>query len=268
MSDVATTRPLAVPAWLVPAALDGCLLALFMVSAACFGALLEHPASPVRAALDEPLLRRFVMGLAMGTTSLLLVRSPLGQRSGAHFNPAVTITFWRLGRVAGPTALGYIVAQFVVGASGMLLVSRLLGAGIAAPEVHWVVTRPGASLPVAFAAEAAMTFVLMSVVLRVSQSKRGNRWTAVCAGTLVCLYITFEAPLSGMSMNAARTFASAIAAHDFTAFWLYATAPLLGMLLAAEAFVRSRGARAVHCAKLHHDNEHRCPFRCGWRDAR
>lgn len=264
MSDLVTARARALPTWLVPAALDGTLLGLFMISAACFGALLEHPASPVRQALADPLLRRFLMGLAMGGTSFLLITSPLGQRSGAHMNPGTTLTFWRLGRVPSSTALGYGIAQFVGGALGLALAALVAREALGAPEVHFVATAPGASLPVAFGAEVAMTFVLFSVVLRMSQSARWNRWTAVCPGVLVCLYITFEAPISGMSLNAARTFASAVVAGDFTAFWLYATAPALGMLLAAEWFVRSRGVRAVHCAKLHHMNAHRCPFRCGW----
>jgi aquaporin Z len=252
------------PAWLGFAACDGLLLALFMVAAAFAGTMLELPSSQLRQAIDEPLLRRFLMGLAMGGTAVALIRSPFGKHSGAHFNPATTFTFWRLGRVPPATALGYVAAQFVGGALGMAAGAVLLGPALAAPEVHYVVTAPGPSRWLAFAAEFGMAFVLMSVVLRVSQSARWNRWTGVCAGALVCLFITFAAPISGMSLNPARTFASALFAGDFTAFWLYATAPGLGMLLAAEWFVRRRGASAVHCAKLHHRNEHRCPFRCGW----
>jgi aquaporin Z len=112
-----------------------------------------------------------------------------------------------------------------------------------------------------------MAFTLMSVVLRVSQSA-WNRWTGVIAGGFVCCYITLLAAFSGMSLNPARSFASALVAADFTGFWIYVLAPVAGMLLAARWFVASRGARAVHCAKLHHDNEHACPFRCGWGEAR
>ena len=247
---------------IVAALLDGALLGVFMLSAGLFGALLEAANSPVHEAIDAPLLRRALMGLAMGGTAVLLIRSPLGQRSGAHMNPATTFTFWRLGRVPAAVAVSYVLAQFAGGALGILLAAWLVPA-VATPEVHYVVTRPGAfGLTAAFAAEVAMTFVLMSVVLRVSQSRRWNRHTASFAGGLVALYITFEAPISGMSMNPARTFASAFAARDFTAFWLYLAAPLLGMSLAAELFVR-RGRR-THCAKLHHANETACPFRCGW----
>jgi len=81
---------------------------------------------------------------------------------------------------------------------------------------------------------------------------------------LVAVYITFEAPISGMSMNPARTFGSAYWAHAWTALWIYFTAPPLGMLLAAELYLRIRGAHRVFCAKLHHHNSARCIFRCNF----
>lgn len=263
--DPMGARAAAWPAWLWPAALDGLLLGLFMVAAACFGTWLELPTSPLRAAFDEPWLRRFLMGVAMGATAVALIHSPMGQRSGAHFNPATTLTFLRLGRVAPGVAIGYIAAQCVGGALGLAIAAWGLWPAIAAPEVRYVLPQPGpAGLAAAFATEVAMTFVLMTVVLHVGQSRRLHRWTSACVGTLLCAFITFAAPLSGTSLNPARSFASALVAGDFTALWLYATAPVLGMLLAAEWFVRGRRARTARCAKLHHDNAAPCPFRCGW----
>jgi aquaporin Z len=85
-------------------------LGIFMVSACGFGTLLEYPASPVRQAIPDPLARRALMGLAMGLTAIALVYSPWGKRSGAHLNPAVTWTFWRLGKVAPRDALAYPLA--------------------------------------------------------------------------------------------------------------------------------------------------------------
>jgi aquaporin Z len=248
------------------AVLDGSLLGLFMLSAGTFATLLELPASPVQQWFaGAPGVRRCLMGLAMGATAVALIRSPIGQRSGAHMNPATTLAFLRLGRVPAHTAALYVAAQFGLSVLGLLLARVVLGGALGAPEVGFVATRPGEhGLLAAFAAEAAMAFVLLTAVLHMSQSRRWNRHTALVAGSLVALYITFAAPLSGMSINPARTFASALLARDFTAFWLYATAPVIGMAFAAECFVRRRGARAVRCAKLHHDNAHACVFRCGW----
>src|SRR5919205_2063087 len=182
-------------------------------------------------------------------------------RSGAHNNPAVTLAFYRLGKVKGADALFYALAQFAGGVSGVGAASLLLGDALADAKVNYVVTVPGRfGVAAAFAAEALISFVLMSVVLRASNHARLARWTGLLAGMLVALYIGVESPVSGMSMNPARTLGSAVSANVWTALWVYFAAPLAGMLLAAEAFARA-GARAA-CAKLHHHNRRRCIFNC------
>jgi aquaporin Z len=241
-------------------AIEAALLGSFMVSACVFGTLLEHPASPLHRALPQAWLRRVAMGAAMGLTAIAIIYSPWGKRSGAHINPATTLTFVRLGRVPRVDALFYGAAQFAGAALGVLLASAWLGRWLADPHVRWVVTAPGAHgvLP-AFAAETAMTFVLMWLVLCVSASRHA-RWTGVGVGCLVAAYIALLAPVSGMSLNPARTFGSSVVAHVWDAQWIYWTAPPLGMLLAAELYVRRRGAERVACAKLHHVNRQRCIF--------
>ena len=236
-------------------------LGTFMVSACACAVLLFHPASPVVRGVEGETARRVLMGAAMGLTNVLLVYSPWGMRSGAHNNPAVTLTFYRLGKVKGADAVFYVLAQFAGGAAGVLLAALLLGRAVADPSVNYVVTVPGGlGVAAAFAAEVFISFVLMSVVLRASNHARLARWTGLLAGLLVALYISVESPVSGMSMNPARTFGSAVSAQLWTALWVYFTAPLLGMLLAAEVFARA-GARAA-CAKLHHHNRKRCIFNC------
>src|SRR3954468_6003935 len=94
-------------------AIEGALLGIFMVSACAVTALVEHPASPIRQAIQSALLRRAIIGLAMGATALLLIYNPLGKRSGAHMNPAMTLSFLRLRRIALIDAVFYIAAQFV-----------------------------------------------------------------------------------------------------------------------------------------------------------
>lgn len=158
-------------------------LGLFMISASLFASLLEHPASPVRQAVDDPTLRRLLMGLAMGSTAVALTYSPLGARSGAHVNPATTFTFWRLGRVHRLDAAAYVVSQFAGACAGMLASAALFNAWIDAPQVHYVATVPGRwGHLAAFGAEAAITFVMMSTVLRVSNHAALSRYTGLCAG--------------------------------------------------------------------------------------
>lgn len=240
--------------------IEAALLGLFMISACGFTVLLEHPGSPIYQAIPSPFVRRLLIALAMGATAIALIYSPWGQRSGAHFNPAATLAFFRLGKVAPRDATAYVLAQFVGGALGVVLSGAALGPLLAHEQVRYAVTIPGPyGVAAAWSAELAITFVLMSVILVVSNSGLA-RYTGLFAGALVATYITLEAPISGMSMNPARTLASALGAHDWTALWVYFTAPPLGMLAAAEVYVRRRGREAVFCAKLHHDNDKPCLF--------
>jgi aquaporin Z len=250
-------------------AAEALCLGSFMVSAASFATLLRHPASPLAFAHASGLTARIPMGVAMGLTLVAIVYSPLGGRSGAHMNPAVTLTFLRLGKIAGADVFGYIAAQFVGGAAGIVAATYLLRWLPADPSVNFVATVPGpAGLGVAFAAEAVISFGMMLMVLTISNTRRFARMTGLCGGLLVAIYITFEAPLSGMSMNAARTFGPALLAHTERSLWIYFTAPLLGMLLAAETFVRARGPASIVCAKLHHPMHVRCIFKCGYSEER
>ena len=240
-------------------------LGFFMISACGFGVLLEHPASPVRQAVGDPLLRRILMGLAMGLTAAGIIYSRWGKRSGAHINPAVTLTFFRLGKIAPHDAVFYAAAQFLGGVTGVVLSQLALGDLLSDPAVNFVATIPGPEgVGVAWVAEALISMLLMAAVLAVSNSERWGRFTGLSAATLVFTYISLEAPLSGMSMNPARTFGSALPANVWTALWVYFTAPPLGMLLAAEVY--RRRAERVLCAKLHHQNEERCIFRCGYKN--
>ncbi len=249
------------PEYLIEAA----LLGLFMVSACGFAVLFDHPSSPVYHAVPDPFVRRFLTGLAMGGTAVALIYSPWGRRSGAHFNPASTLTFLRLGRIAPRDAGWYVGAQFAGGLAGVLAAAAVLGASLAHEKVRYAATRPGPTgVGAAWLAELIITFVLMTVVLRLSSHPRFERLTGLSVGALVAMYITLEAPLSGMSMNPARTFASAIPAGDWTAIWIYFTAPPLGMLLAAELHLRLKGR--LFCAKLDHDPSKRC-IHCEYRQA-
>jgi aquaporin Z len=233
-------------------------LGTFMLVAGAAAAILGHFSFP-------PLETRALFGVTMGATVMALAYSPWGARSGAHMNPALTLSYAWLGKLAPWDVTFYIVAQFAGGFAGLALAALIFGTALTAPPTEAIVTKPGAAgIAAAFAAEAAMTFVLMAVILYTSNaSPRIARFTAVCAGLLVATYITLEAPISGMSLNPARTFASSIVANDWTAVWLYFVAPPLGMLAAAAAYTRLHGSHAVKCGRLHHAPQFQCIFRCG-----
>jgi len=243
--------------------MEAALLAIFMVAATAYTVALEHPSSPLRAGLPSALARRGVMGVLVGATAVALIRSPWGQRSGAHFNPSTTLTFLRLGKIAPWDAFFYVAFQFAGAIAGVVVARLALGSAVADPSVAFIATVPGAhGAPTAFVAEVVIAFALMLAVLALSNHPRLGRFTPLAVGALVALYILVEAPLSGMSLNPARSFAPALVGELWRSLWVYFTAPPLGMLLAAEAYVAVRGVRAVHCAKLHHRNSQRCIFCC------
>jgi aquaporin Z len=236
-------------------------LGLFMISAGLFTILLWYPKSAVPTIIPSEFIRRMLTGIAMGGTAIALIFSPLGKRSGAHFNPAVTLTFWRLGKVKNWDTLFYIIAQFTGGILGVFAVALFVRMALSHPKVNYVATLPGPhGMIIAFAAEFLIAFVLMTVVLRVSNTPHLARYTGLFAGALVATYITLEAPFSGMSMNPARTFGSAFVGHLWTGLWIYFTAPVLAMQLAATVYLRGKGV--VYCAKYHHYNNQRCIFNC------
>jgi len=231
-------------------------LGTFMVSAGVFTTLIEHPDFGVPETVPEPVLRRVLIGLAMGATAVALIYSPWGRRSGAHMNPAVSLTFWRLGRMHGVDAAFYAVAQFTGGVLGVLLVHAALGERFAAAPIAFVATQPMHGAAAAFVLEALISCGLMVTVLAFTSRARLAPFTGVAAGVLVALYIALEAPFSGMSMNPARSFASAAPAGLWAELWIYFVAPPIGMLAAAAMHARLE-ARAG-CAKLVHPAGMRC----------
>jgi aquaporin Z len=242
---------------------EGAELALFMISACLFTVLLYDPSSAVHKELTDPVLRRLLMGVSMGVTAVLIIHSSMGKRSGAHFNPAITLTYFRLGKIAAPDAFFYVLSQFVGGVFGVGVSSLFLGRALAGPSVMYADTVPGKyGTGAAFAAEFFMAALLMGVVLWTSNRPSLASETSYFVGILITFYVLFFAPVSGFSINPARTTASAVFSHVWTAIRLYFTAPMVGMLLSAEVYLRSQGKDRILCAKLHPDPAYECPFLC------
>lgn len=207
-------------------------LGMFMVSAVLFTILIEDVSLPVRNEIPSALIRRVLIGLAMGITAVLLMYSSWGKKSGAHMNPAVTLTFLLLKRISKADAFFYILAQFIGGLLAVVIIAMILPTYIHHPSVNYAVTVPGsAGNTLAFLYEFIMSFVLIGVVLSAGNSKL-SKYTGYFAGFLLLVYISFEAPYSGMSINPARTIASAVPANEYIALWIYFVAPIAGMLLA------------------------------------
>jgi aquaporin Z len=131
--------------------------------------------------------------------------------------------------------------------------------------VNYVATIPGAAGDwAAFAGEITISFIIMAMIVYVSNRRAIARFTGLFAGLLIALFVEFEVPLSGFGMNPARTLASALPGGIWTGIWIYFTAVPLGMLLAAQSYLAVGNADSIHCCKLHHSSREPCIF-CGRR---
>ena len=236
-------------------------LALYMFAVCAYATLLKHPQSPLRHIVMDALARRVFMGLATGATVIGIVMSPWAKQSGGHFNPAITFTFYLLGKIRTWDAFFYITGQFLGTISGVEIATHVLRGAPGNGAVRYAQTIPGVyGSGAAFVGELTISFVLMTTILVATNRETLTRYAPYFVGALYAIFITVEAPLSGMSMNPARTFGSAFPASCWHALWIYFLAPTLGMLVAAEVFLRARGGGAPFCAKLHHANSRRCIF--------
>ena len=156
----------------------------------------------------------------------------IGDASGAHINPAVTIAFWVAKRFDGRSVIPYIVSQLVgaFAASGLLRVMF--------PEHDNL----GATLPAgpwlqSFVFEIVLTFMLMFVILNVSTGAREKGIMAGAAiGSVVALEAMFAGPICGASMNPARSIAPAVVSAELSSLWIYLVSPVAGALLAVPAY--------------------------------
>lgn len=213
-------------------------LAIFMISACFFGVLLNAPDSFWYRAIPGEFTRSVITGVLMGITALIIFYSPFTAPSGSHINPAVTLTFLRLGKMCRYDALFYILFQFMGGITAVYLMQYVMGSDLIDAPVHSVVTVPGAAGSwAACLVEFLIAFVTMTIVLFSANHGKLKKYTRVLAGMLVCMWVIIAGPVSGFGMNPARSFASALPAGIWTAFWIYLLMPIAGMLSAAEMYV-------------------------------
>jgi len=167
----------------------------------------------------------------------------LGDISGAHLNPAVTLGFFAARRLEGRSVLPYILSQL----SGAILASLTLRL-LFAEHTTLGATLPAGSTLQSFVLEAILTYILMFVILSVSTGEKEKGITAgIAVGSVVGLEALFAGPISGASMNPARSLAPALVSFHFQTLWIYLTAPVLGALLAVLGCqcVREEGCCAV-----------------------
>jgi len=228
-------------------------LGMFMFCAGLADIIIDHPEMPVHAHIHSALIRRFLIGLLMGLTALYILNSPFGKKSGAHINPSVTLVQYKLGNIQSTDAVFYIIFQFIGGSIGMYFIYLLLPAYIRHPVINYIVTQPSnTGAVIAFILEFFISYILMVTVLYSNTSKQLSLLTAYFVALLITIFITFEAPYSGMSMNPARSFASAIISGEWKGYWLYCIAPPAGMIC-AEITVSKLLKKSLRKISMHND---------------
>ena len=213
-------------------------LAIFMISACFFGGILEAKNSFIHQSIHNDFARQIIMGIMMGLTALFIFYSKWTAPSGSHINPAVSLAFLRVGRINKNDTFFYIIFQFIGGTVAVYLMQLLMGHTLTDAPVNSVATVPGKAGPFpALVTEFIIAFIMMTMVLFTSSNEQLKKYTRIIAGIMVCLYVIIAGPVSGFGMNPARTFASALPSHTWTAFWLYIFMPIAGMLSATEFFL-------------------------------
>lgn len=182
------------------------------------------------------------IALTFGLVVLAMIYA-VGDISGAHLNPAVTLGFWLSGRFAARELPPYIVSQ-VAGALAASMLLRLLFP----THVNLGSTLPAGSDMQSFVLELVLTFLLMFVILNVSTGAKEKGITAgIAVGAVIALEAMFAGKICGASMNPARSLAPALVSGTFNHLWIYLTAPFAG---AALAIVACRGCQAPQCCPL------------------
>jgi aquaporin Z len=228
-----------------------------------FGTILYSNTSPMARFALSRAENAAIMGVGVAGATLLIVRSPFGRRSGAHFNPAISLTYLWLGRMHRWDALSYVAAHFSGALCGVFLARQLLGLSLSSDPVHYVVTVPGSyGRAAAFIAEFLLSALLMCVVLFATNHRTLARFSPLLVAAVTVFYFAICSSISGFSVNPARTLSSAIFAWIWWGIWIYFIAPCLGMLAAAGMYIRTFGPSRIYCAKVFHDMHSTCPFPC------
>jgi len=217
-------------------------------------------ASPVHSLMPAYRVRLLATGILFATGGTAVVYSSLGQRSGGHLNPAVSLTFWMLGKMRGRDMALYSTAQFLGGLAGAGLVRLLWGGWAASVNAGVTMPAPWISPAAAAAVELLITASLLLVILYFAGHPAWHRWTGIAAGVWVAFLVFAEAPVTGTSLNPARSLGPAVVTDTYRNLWVYFLGPLGGAAAVALLWkpVAAAGGRPVFCAKLFHTDRYKC----------
>jgi len=219
--------------------LGGLSLVIFM-----FGA-----GSPMAELIPIVKLRQVITGFLFGSIGASIALSPIGKVSGAHINPAVTMTFWLFGKIEGRLAVTYVLAQMTGAIFGCL---PLLFWGQMGRSIEFGATIPGEgySLQTVMLGEIITTFTMVSLLVIFIGFRQIRQFTPFMFPFLYAIMVPLEAAISGTSTNPARSLGPAVISGQWEGWWIYLIGPLAGALLASLAC--SLLAKRITIAKLYH----------------
>ncbi len=206
--------------------------------------------------------RLLINGLIFAGSGALFAISPLGKLSGAHLNPSLSMAFWLQGKMHKVDLFGYIIGQFIGAIIGTFLAFFLWGNYFA--STNYCITSPGIGYPLwyVFFTEVFMTFLLVLSIFIFLSHQRLLRWTPMMVWLLVATMVWLGVPISGTSLNTARSVGPALLAWSWQDQWLYFIAPPLGALVAVGVFrLIAMGELEVLTGKLFHVPNYCCIFK-------
>lgn len=217
---------------------------------------------PMEQLIPNHSIRLLITGLMFSGSGSLVAISPLGKLSGAHVNPAVSLAFWAQGKMHRHDLGGYIIGQLLGAIAGAALLVFVWGKY--ARSVTNGMTLPGDGYPLwyVFLAEVSLTCLLVLAIFIFVSNHHLMRWTPFMTWLLVATMVWLEAPISGTSLNPARSLGPALVTRFLQDQWLYCVAPPLGAMLAVGVFrLLTFGQRELLTGKLFHVPHYRCIFK-------
>jgi aquaporin Z len=209
------------------------LLGTFVLVFFGIGAVLFCASSIGSALIPEPFWQRLFIGAWFGLAIVFVSYSPFGSYSGAHLNPAVTLWQRLRKKCTTESLLMYWVSQGLGSVLAIWLLAALFPTLM--KTAHFGMTNPGSGYPLlgVLASEIVATFIVLLTVFLSGLSKKSRPYTAIYAAIVITLLVAIEAPISGTSLNPARSFGPAFVAGNFSYYWIYVVGPMTASVIGA-----------------------------------
>lgn len=223
--------------------------ALLLITGLSLVILMFGTGSPMAEIIPNITLRQVITGFLFGGTGAIIAMSGIGKASGAHINPAVTMTFWLFGKIDSQKAVIYCVAQL---AGAIIGTVPLLIWGQMGRSIHFGATMPGAgySTQAALLGEVVTTFTMVTLLIIFLGFRAIRPYTPAIFPILYSIMNPLESAVSGLSTNPARSFGPAVVSGIWDSWWIYWIGPLAGALLASIVCIRLK--KRITVAKLYH----------------